>query len=125
MTARIKAANVRTKRVSDPASRDDGERILVDRLWQCGVSKEAAAIDDWLRDIAPSDALRGWFGHDPKRWDGFRRRYANELRERRELLARLRKLARERVVTLVFAARDEAHNNAVALREVLLGRGAR
>ena len=82
-------------------------------------------IDDWLRDIAPSDALRGWFGHDPKRWDGFRRRYANELRERRELLARLRKLARERVVTLVFAARDEAHNNAVALREVLLGRGAR
>jgi uncharacterized protein YeaO (DUF488 family) len=110
--------SIRLKRIYDPPRPDDGLRILVDRLWPRGVSKESAAIDRWLREIAPSDALRKWYGHDPQRWAEFRRRYREELRAQRALVSELRKLARRRI-TLLFAAHDEKHNNAVVLRELL------
>jgi uncharacterized protein YeaO (DUF488 family) len=122
MAARIPAANVKLKRAYDPPSRDDGMRILVDRLWPRGISKEKAALDRWMKDIAPSNDLRKWFAHDPERWREFRRRYAQELRQRPDLLAELRSLARAGTVTLVYAAHDEAHNDAVVLRDLLLGR---
>jgi len=100
-----------------------GYRILVDRLWPRGVRKADAAIDVWAKDIAPSTALRKWFGHDPARWLEFRRRYSEEVHRRRDWLDKLRTLARKGRITLVFAARDEVHNDAVVLRDVLLGRG--
>ena len=110
------------KRVYDPPDAADGVRILVDRLWPRGVRKEAARIDRWMRDLAPSPALRQWFGHDPARWEEFCRRYRAELAARTEALEALRALARQRPVTLVHAARDARHNNAVALRAALLRR---
>ena len=113
---------MRLKRAYEPPDAGDGTRILVDRLWPRGVSKAKAAVDRWMKDLAPSAELRQWFGHDPARWDEFRRLYAAEVRTRPELLAELRGLARDGVVTLVYAARDEAHNDAVVLRDVLLGR---
>ncbi len=113
------AVDVRTKRVRDPVHDDDGRRVLVDRLWPRGVSREDAALDEWLPDLGPSDELRKWFGHDPKRFDEFRRRYVAELRDRRDLLSDLRRRARDGTVTLVFAARDRQHNNAAVLAEVL------
>ena len=122
MREKIPARRVRLKRAYLPAAATDGTRILVDRLWPRGVRKSVAAIDLWLKDIAPSAALRKWFGHDPARWPEFRRRYALELRGHRDELAGLRALARTKTVTLVFAARDELHNDAVVLRGVLLGR---
>jgi uncharacterized protein YeaO (DUF488 family) len=112
-------AEIRIKRVYDPPDAGDGVRVLVDRLWPRGLRKEAAALDAWRPELAPSDALRRWFGHDPERWAEFRRRYAAELHAKAEALASLRALARVSPVTLLFAARDEAHNNAVVLREVL------
>jgi uncharacterized protein YeaO (DUF488 family) len=118
----IAAARIRLKRAYDDAGEEDGLRILVDRLWPRGVTKGRAAIDLWLKDIAPSAELRSWFGHDPVRWAQFRRRYRRELAEHREEVARLRKLARQGPVTLVYAARDETRNDAVVLRELLLGR---
>ena len=111
------------KRAYDPPAEADGVRILVDRLWPRGVSKAAARIDHWLKDLAPSDALRKWFGHDPARWDTFKTRYFKEL-SGQTALAGLRKLARSGRVTLVYAAKDEEHNNAVALREFLGRRAA-
>jgi uncharacterized protein YeaO (DUF488 family) len=120
MPAKIPAANVRLKRAYERASADDGRRILVDRLWPRGLSKRRAAVDQWMKDIAPSPALRKWFGHDPARWTEFRRRYVREIRHRGELLAELRRLARQGRVTLVYAARDEDHNDAVVLRTLLL-----
>ncbi|MGB6910942.1 MAG: DUF488 family protein, partial [Methyloceanibacter sp.] len=98
-----------------------GARILVDRLWPRGVSKERAAIDRWMKDIAPSTELRQWFGHDPARWQEFRCRYAQEVRQHRELLDQLRSLARQGPITLVYSARDEEPNDAVALRHLILG----
>jgi len=121
MKAKIKAGNVKLKRVYEPPAADDGARILVDRLWPRGVSKERAAIDRWMKDIAPSTELRQWFGHDPARWQEFRRRYAQEVRQHRELLDQLRALARQGPITLVYSARDEEHNDAVALRHLILG----
>jgi len=111
--------SIRVKRVYDPPSRRDGHRVLVDRVWPRGVSKEAAQIAQWLRDIAPSTKLRQWFGHDPVRWDEFRRRYFRELSGREDALRSLRARARKQTVTLVFGAKDEQHNNAVALKEYL------
>ena len=111
--------DVRLKRVYDPARRSDGYRVLVDRLWPRGVSKEQAKIDEWARDLAPSDGLRKWFAHDPKRFEEFRTRHSEELRGRRARLAELRRRAREGRVTLVYSAQDPEHNNAVVLAEVL------
>ena len=122
MSSRIVAESIRLKRAYDSAGSGDGTRILVDRLWPRGVRKADAAIDVWAKDIAPSTALRKWFGHDPARWHEFRRRYSEEIHRRRDRLDELRTLARKGPITLVFAAHDEAHNDAVVLREILLGR---
>jgi uncharacterized protein YeaO (DUF488 family) len=122
MREKIPTRRVQLKRAYLPAAATDGARILVDRLWPRGVRKSVAAIDLWLKDVAPSTALRKWFGHDPARWPEFRRRYALELRGHHDELAGLRALARTKTVTLVFAARDELHNDAVVMRDVLLGR---
>jgi uncharacterized protein YeaO (DUF488 family) len=116
--------SVSIKRAYEPPSDEDGVRVLVDRLWPRGVSKAAARIDHWLKDVAPSDGLRKWFGHDPARWGEFRKRYFRELSGQGGTLAELRKLARRGRVTLVYAAKDEEHNDAVALRELLSRRAA-
>ena len=118
----IRAINVRLKRAYDAPGPGDGSRLLVDRLWPRCVSKSEAAIDEWVKDIAPSAELRKWFGHDPSRWEEFRERYAREIHGHADLLERLRLLAREGPVTLVYSARDEIHNDAVVLRQVILGR---
>ncbi len=110
--------DLRIKRAYEPASRADGLRILVDRLWPRGVSKEKLDAE-WLKDIAPSAALRTWYGHEPTRWDGFRERYFAELDARPEVLAPLREALRHGRVTLVYGARDPEHNQAVALAEYL------
>jgi uncharacterized protein YeaO (DUF488 family) len=122
MGARIPAAHIKLKRAYDPPSPEDGARILVDRLWPRGISKQKAALDRWMKDIAPSTELRKWLHHDPRRWQEFRRRYAEELRQHPDLVAELRSLARAGTITLVYAAHDEAHNDAIVLRDVLLGR---
>jgi uncharacterized protein YeaO (DUF488 family) len=122
MQKRILARGVKLKRAYDPPLARDGTRILIDRLWPRGVSKSDAAIDRWVKDIAPSTALRKWFGHDPARWQEFRRRYAAEIHDHADTLAELRTAAREGPITLVFSARDELHNDAVVLRDVLLQR---
>jgi uncharacterized protein YeaO (DUF488 family) len=109
------------KRAYEPPARADGTRILVDRLWPRGVKKTEAKIDEWIKDIAPSTALRKWFGHDPARWQEFRRRYKKEINEHPEQLDRLRTVARGGTLTLVFSAHDEEHNDAVVLRELILG----
>ena len=110
---------VKIKRVYDPVSPDDGKRILVDRLWPRGVKKEDASIDQWLKDIAPSAELRKWFGHDPAKWHDFRNRYTDELKEKTGIVDGLRREAQTRTVTLLFAARDAEHNNAVVLKEII------
>ena len=125
MTARaVPASHVRLKRAYEPAAEGDGTRILVDRLWPRGVSKADAALDRWLKEIAPSTGLREWFGHDPARWQEFRRRYKQELQQHAAELEELRALARHGTVTLLYGARDEEHNDAVVLRDVLLSREA-
>jgi uncharacterized protein YeaO (DUF488 family) len=122
MDMKIKAANVKLKRAYECPSAGDGTRILIDRLWPRGVKKADAAIDHWAKDIAPSTALRKWFGHDPVLWQEFRSRYAVEVHEHREQMDKLRAVARRGPVTLVYSAHDEVHNDAVALRDFLLGR---
>jgi len=107
--------DLRVKRIYEDASPEDGARVLVDRLWPRGVSKERAALDLWLRDIGPSDALRKWFGHEPERWAAFVERYTIELDGNRELVGELETLVRAGRVTLLYSARDERHNQAVAL----------
>jgi uncharacterized protein YeaO (DUF488 family) len=113
------AIMIRIKRMYDPPAADDGRRVLVDRLWPRGVSKEKARIDEWVKEIAPSDDLRTWFGHDPGRWEEFRKRYREELEGHGELLESLRTEAGKGTVTLLFAAKDAEHNNAVVLAEIL------
>ena len=114
----------KVKRVYERAGPEDGARVLVDRLWPRGVSKTKAKTKLWLPDAAPSDALRKWFAHDPARWEAFRRKYRAELKANPEPVRILKRLERERgVVTLVFAASDTLHSNAVALVEVLKRRG--
>ena len=120
MTHELAASHVRLKRVYEPAAPDDGVRVLVDRLWPRGLRKADAAIDRWMKDIAPSTQLRQWFGHDPERWPEFRRRYTRELQQQAVAVEELQELARSGPVTLVFAARDEAHNDAIVLRDALL-----
>lgn len=109
----------RIKRVYEPFHPNDGTRVLVDRLWPRGVSKARAHIDLWLKDIAPSSALREWFGHDPARWNEFRRRYREELRDQAAAVARMEDLAALGRVTLVYAAHDSTHNQAVVLADYL------
>jgi uncharacterized protein YeaO (DUF488 family) len=117
---------VRMKRAYEAPEAGDGYRVLVERLWPRGVRKEALKLDAWSKDVAPSDALRRWYGHDPDRWEEFSRRYGAELREQpaadafRELAAR----ARQETVTLVYAARDEEHSGALVLQRALGRRGA-
>jgi uncharacterized protein YeaO (DUF488 family) len=113
---------IRVKRVYDPPSDDDGTRVPVDRLWPRGLTKERAAVGLWLKEVAPSDGLRKWFGHDPARWEEFRRRYRDELAGRPDSLRLLRERDREGTVTLVYAAHDPARNNAAFLAG-LLGEG--
>ena len=110
---------IRIKRVYDEPMAEDGKRILVDRLWPRGIAKDKARIDEWLKEIAPSDELRKWFGHDPERWEEFRERYRRELEAKAEQMDGLRQLMAGGTVTLLFAARDEEHNNAVVLKEIL------
>lgn len=107
------------KRVYEASAKTDGMRILVDRLWPRGLTKEKAKIDLWLKEIAPSTALRQWFAHDPNKWTEFKKKYRVELKERQEELVLLKKHLQEGVVTLVYGAKDELHNDAVALKEYL------
>lgn len=121
MTRRtVPASNVRLKRVYEPVASDDGIRVLVDRLWPRGLSKTKARLDAWEKEIAPSPALRRWFGHDPARWTEFQLRYRAELRDQNDKLDQLRALARKSTVTLVYGARDEVHNGAVVLRDIIV-----
>jgi uncharacterized protein YeaO (DUF488 family) len=122
MRKRIVADNIQLKRAYEPSAADDGTRILIDRLWPRGVKKGEAAIDEWIKDIAPSTALRKWFGHDPARWQEFRSRYAVEIQKHPEQLGRLSALARRGPITLVYSAHNELHNDAVVLRAFLLRR---
>lgn len=111
---------VLVKRIYEPADQSDGMRVLVDRLWPRGISKSDAELDCWLPDLGPSTALRRWFNHDPARWAEFRRRYYRELKEKANLLTSLREQARTRTITLLYSAKDERYNQAVALRSFLL-----
>jgi len=121
MSNKIAKGNVRLKRAYEQPTEADGIRILIDRLWPRGVTKAAAAIDFWARDVAPSTALRKWFGHDPDRWEEFRSRYTAEIHEHPEALRNLRDQARQGPITLIYSAHDETHNDAVVLRDILLG----
>jgi len=111
--------DIRLKRAYEPAAPSDGYRVLIDRLWPRGVSREQASLDAWERDLAPSADLRQWFGHQPERFEEFRRRYMEELRRQPPRLAELRRRARDGTLTLVYAAHDSEHNDAVVLAEVL------
>jgi uncharacterized protein YeaO (DUF488 family) len=111
--------DVRLKRAYEPAAADDGYRVLIDRIWPRGVSREEAHLDEWARELAPSSELRTWFGHEPARFQEFRRRYIQELEAQAGKLRELRRRARQDTVTLVYAARDTEHNDAVVLAEIL------
>ncbi|MGE3148251.1 MAG: DUF488 domain-containing protein [Pseudorhodoplanes sp.] len=116
---------IQTKRVYEPPSRSDGTRILVDRIWPRGISKAEAALDGWIKDVAPSAALRKWFGHEPERWTAFKRRYTHELDGNPQAVAELAAHLKDGTVTLVYAARDPEQNNAAVLRQYLLARKPR
>ena len=111
---------IKVKRVYEKPERDDGWRVLVDRLWPRGMKKEVAHLDAWLKEVAPSDALRKWFGHEPEKWPEFEKRYRKELAEKKDLLNEIRKLESERkLVTLLYGRNDEKQNQAVVLADVL------
>ena len=111
------------KRVYEPPAPSDGFRVLVDRIWPRGMSKEHARVDLWAKNIAPTTALRQWFGHDPAKWEDFRQKYRSELAKNSQALEELREALKGRdAVTLVYGAKDEAHNQAVVLREILEGK---
>ena len=110
---------IKLKRAYEPASKDDGLRILVERLWPRGVSKQKAKIDLWLKDLAPSTELRKWYGHDPAKWPQFKKRYWAELKDQSDVLTLLKYVTRERAVTFVYAASDVERNSALALKEFL------
>jgi uncharacterized protein YeaO (DUF488 family) len=116
----IRAENVKLKRAYEAPAAEDGVRILVDRLWPRGIAKKEAALSLWMKEIAPSTELRKWFGHDPDRWNEFRKRYASEITRNSLLLDQLRSLALEGSITLIYSAHDENHNNAIVLRDVIL-----
>lgn len=108
---------LKIKRVYEKPAEDDGKRILVDRLWPRGLTKEKAAVDLWLKEIAPSTELRKWFSHDPENWKEFQKRYHQELKKNKEHVSILKEQLRKGVVTLVYGARDEEHNEALVLKE--------
>lgn len=114
------AHEIHLRRAYDPPGRSEGRRVLVDRVWPRGVTKEELGLDEWLKEIAPSTELRRWFGHDPAKWETFRERYFRELDALPDAVARLVALCRQGTVTLIFGARDEDHNNAAALRDYAL-----
>jgi uncharacterized protein YeaO (DUF488 family) len=116
---RKRRLDIRLKRAYEPAARTDGYRVLIDRLWPRGVSRQQAMLDSWEKELSPSAELRQWFGHEPGRFQEFRRRYIEELRGERARLAALRRRAREGTLTLVYSAHDTEHNDAVVLAEVL------
>lgn len=111
--------NLQIKRAYEPAEAADGYRVLIDRLWPRGVSKEKARLDAWEKELGPSTVLRKWFGHEPRRFEEFRRRYIEELRAQRPRLTSIRRRARDETVTLVYSAHDADNNDAVVLAEVL------
>lgn len=113
---------IRLERAYDEPSGEGGVRVLVDRLWPRGISKQEARLDAWLREVAPSDELREWFGYDPDRWERFKERYFEELDDKAEVLDRLAEKAGDGPLILVYGAKDERHNNAVALKEYLAAR---
>ena len=112
---------IKLKRAYEKPSRDDGSRILVERLWPRGLTKERAAVDLWLKEVAPSPELRKWFGHDPANWEQFQKRYWKELEDQEEAVQLLKQKVKQGTVTLVYAARDEEHNSALVLKRFLEG----
>ena len=114
------AFDIRLKRVYEKANKQDGQRILVERLWPRGLKKEDAQIDDWMKDIAPSAELRKWFSHDPAKWEQFKKKYWRELDKNIEIVEQMNALCKKGTVIFLFAARDTENNNAVALKEYLL-----
>jgi uncharacterized protein YeaO (DUF488 family) len=110
---------IKLKRAYEEPARDDGERILVERLWPRGLTKLKAGIDLWLKEVAPSTELRRWFAHDPEKWDEFRQRYREELTHKGDLVGLLKRKAKAGTITLVYAARDEEHNGALVLQQFL------
>ena len=113
---------LKIKRVYDPPSPNDGKRILIDRLWPRGLKKEDAKVDDWIKEVAPSTELRTWYGHDPKKWSEFKRRFFSELQRRQDLVEGIVSASRKGTVTLLFGSREERFNNAVALKEFVEAR---
>lgn len=112
--------HIKLKRVYEEAEKDDGFRILIDRLWPRGISKEKARVDLWLKNIAPSNELRKWFGHEPAKWSEFQKKYREELKTKQETVDKLKKIIKEkRVITLLFSASNKKHNNAVVLTKML------
>jgi uncharacterized protein YeaO (DUF488 family) len=113
---------IQLKRVYEKPGREDGLRILVDRLWPRGLTKQRAAVNLWLKDVAPSTELRKWFDHDPAKWKEFQARYRQELREKKDALKLLQRKSEEQTITLVYGARDEEHNDALVLKRILEGK---
>ena len=112
--------NVKTKRIYDPVESGDGYRVLIDHIWPRGVSRQRAQLDEWARELAPSDELRTWFDHVPERFDDFRTRYRGELQAKQERIGDLRRRANEGPLTILYAARDRQHNNAIVLQGLVL-----
>lgn len=110
---------IRTKRIYDKPSKNDGYRILVDRIWPRGVSKEDAQLDDWVKDVAPSEELRKWFDHDPEKFKEFEKKYRVELKEKENEIKELKEKAKDKTVTLLYGAKDKEHNQAIVLQKVL------
>lgn len=114
---------VKIKRVYEKPAKEDGWRVLVDRLWPRGMTKDAAHLDAWMKDVAPSDALRKWFGHEPEKWATFQKKYRAELVKKKELVADLKQMSKEHgTLTLLFGAKDEEHNEAIVLADLLKAR---
>lgn len=113
-------STIKIKRIYEEPKESDGFRILVDRLWPRGVTKEDAALDLWLKEIGPSNSLRQWFNHDPQKWEGFQKRYVKELADKQDLIDLIKEKSKQQKVTLLFASKEIEHNNAVALLNIIL-----
>lgn len=110
---------IKIKRIYENAGKEDGIRNLVDRLWPRGIKKVDAKIDEWIKDIGPSDKLRKWFGHDPKKWSEFKKRYIKELKDKTDFVRHLKSLAQKGTLTLLYSAKDEKHNQAIVIKEYI------